>query len=514
MCQWALNLCLLFVHCLLIQCSFVVLFQAEFPGFNVHEIRHLEKQLSALRILQAELKKSDTLVSCSKSQKRRNNGAVQSTTISEPANAPEVSLPVSPVAAPKPSLKGSIKVRLLLSSHRPLTTLLSSSFRKKASSSISLKGKTAEKHSKWKYMTASHKKRPASSSEESGSSLDSEDSDSNVSTTSSSGTKYCLATEKTVQQRVRTKVVIPVQKQQSSVAARAKQLLTKARSRDSRTDAEEKPAVARAPRWHGQVRLPEQSSRSSRKITLNKRFLDDSYSTFSQVKKAKLDENDLPSSNAVQTPEQPDMAPVEKAPIELPAPRKIGLFEQPLICTTKRQPKPLQKLIAKWSEDYDSHNARARTHDNKCDKLNAGKLESVENLRPLTLTAVHSRKASVDKAKRFLTRVGTAASRASAKDVKDGKSADPSEENTFNKVLVKPVHSSETQIPSTKSCKICRSTVRVQRHFLCKVPVCRACMRFYRKYCERYEDGDTGDYVCKFEGKFHVLLDEIGTEFH
>jgi hypothetical protein len=486
--------------CLLHRCTHVALFQDEFSGFNVHEIRQLEKRLSALRVLQAELEKSETYVSCGKSHKRRNNGAVQSTTIYEATGVPELSSPVSPVAACKPSLKGNIKVRLLLGS-RPLTSLLSSSFHKKASSSFSLKGQTDKKHSKWKYTAASHQRRPAASSEGSDSSLCSEDSDSDVSTTSSSGIKYCLATEKTGRQRVRTKVIIPVQKQQSSVAARAKQLLTKARCRDTRTDVEKKPAVARAPRWHGQVRLPEQSSRSSRKITLNKRFLDDSYSTFSQVKKAKLDENDLPSSNAVQTLVLPDMAPLEKAPTELPAPRKIGLFEQPLICNTKRQPKPLQKLIAKWSEDYDSHTARVRTHDNKCDKLDAGKLESVENLRPLSVTAVHhSRKASVDKAKRFLTRVGPAASRAAAKDVKDDKNAVPSEENSFNKVLMKPVHSSKTQT-SSKACKICQSTVRVQRHFLCKIPVCRACMRFYRKYCERYEEGDTEDYVCKFEGK-------------
>jgi hypothetical protein len=435
--------------------------------------------------------------SCSKSQKHRNS--VQSLATLSTSSIPDVSSPLSPVGSSKPSLKGNIKVRLLLGNRRPLTTLLSSAFPKKASSGLSLKGKTSEKHSRWKGTTSYRKKQHTSDSDESNSSSASEESDSDLSTASSSGTKYCLASEKPVHSRVRAKVTIPLQKPQSSVAARAKQLLIKARCRDVRTDEEKKPAVW-APRWHGKFQLPEQSSRSSRKITLNKRFLDDSYSTFSQKKKAKLDVSDVP----VQTTAQPEVVPIEKAPADVPVPRKMGLFEQPLICNTKRKPKPLQTLIAKWSEDYDSNSSRVRSHDNKSDKLEAGKLGSVENLRPLTATAIRcGRKASVDKAKRFLTRVGASASQAAAKEMKNSKNATAFEETSFSQVLSEPVHTSGTHA-TPKACKICQSTVRVQRHFQCKVPVCRACMRFYRKFCEHLEAGNTDDYACKFGGKLFM----------
>jgi len=310
-------------------------FQLEFTGFSVRDIRQVEKRISALRVLRAELANSGTVASSSKSQKCRipcsvpKKGSHASESISKVCSHSVSSTNL--VSQAKQSLKGNIKVRLVLGSGRSLTTLLSCT--KQASR------KEAVRENKTVY------------------SSESSDSESVVSSASSSAVKYCLVPKKLGLPR--TKVVIPVVPMKNSTAACARQLLTKARCREKRVESEKCP-----PRWHGQIHLPQQSSRSSRKITLNKRFLDEGYTTFSQVKKPKLDEIPI-NAAAIKTVKQDNVVNTEQS-----------LFEQPLNCNNKRKATPLLKRVIKGSSGHDS--------------TTRGKLESTENIR-LFNSAIASR---------------------------------------------------------------------------------------------------------------------------
>ena len=109
---------------------------------------------------------------------------------------------------------------------------------------------------------------------------------------------------------------------------------------------------AKAGRNKLQFVLPTVSSRSSRKIIPNKRFLEGSYGemTSSTVKKSRTEEETLVESVSFETVTSDVCLPV--ASVDDPAiDPKLSLFDQPLIVEGKRHRKPSLRLIRQLSDD-------------------------------------------------------------------------------------------------------------------------------------------------------------------
>ena len=119
---------------------------------------------------------------------------------------------------------------------------------------------------------------------------------------------------------------------------------------------------AKAGRNKLQFVLPTVSSRSSRKIIPNKRFLEDSYGemTSTTMKKVRTEEETLVES--VPIPFEtvtPDVC-VSVASVDPAIDPKLSLFDQPLIVEGKRHRKPSLRLIRQLSDDTPVDNKRSQ----------------------------------------------------------------------------------------------------------------------------------------------------------
>jgi len=239
--------------------------------------------------------------------------------------------------------------------------------------------------------------------------------------------------------------------------ARALQLVTKAREG---LKVDKKPVVTRpwAPFWHGRLQLPTQSSRSSRKITINRRFLDDSYTSIGQP--------GLSQQAAMQ-----DQSSSEKDAGTCKI--GLGLLNRPL------GSKPVLK-------DWQRLQSRNKT----------------AAIRP----QVRQRKSTSASAHVLETKIGSTADsdKTVASDMEDDKFGDTVP--PWLSHAHRSVYSFQSKRGSMvgKHCYICDNTYMVHHHYMCRVPCCRSCARFYKTHCERGTQLD--QLRCYEHGKYCNLI--------
>ena len=309
--------------------------------------------------------------------------------------------------------------------------------------------------------------------------------------------------------------------QSSLSSVRAKQLVAKARTGQAL-----KVGMARYQGliWTGlycpeRFQLPTQSVRSSRKITINKRFVDDGYCTIQQ-KKPKLEVDaslDVPADIVPPVPirrrrgRKPKLVTMAESssnenvllPAVIPAKtndiwdvpeKKIGLLDLPLVCDNKRSHKPSEKIIRFWSEDYEESAPKAR-HSAASDEKKTyigeeGEVQSedIKMSAPchhghVKLPIKRSVKAAKLKANLDLS-VGptdhlsvsgeTGSKRKHNTDVSELTSPDISDSEEFKERVERNVAGSKNR------CCICCDNYLVNHHFLCRKLCCRRCASFFK----------------------------------
>jgi len=431
--------------------------QVEFSGFTDDDVRRVSKRTSAVEVLRENLlKRSQPPTHVQSVNKKR---TVAAETISSPTPSDKKTLsPLSPSDSDSSpthgSLKGNIKVRLLLGRYRLFPTPKERHSKPALSRAIKNTPTAAA-------VKKGRRKRQRSSSEQSDHSV--------VSSSGESDVKYSVFSE-TVPRRgrpplkpkaemaptVRRRGRLPLKPKAEMaptvqrrgrlplqpaalVRARARQLVSKACD-DLQVEPRASTAVKPwAPFWHGRLQLPTQSSRSSRKITINRRFLDDSYTSIGQpgLQPRETKKSFVSSMATEDHPKQ------DKSASRV---RGVGVFNRPLVA--RPAVKPLKHLLARNE------------------------------------TAVH-RPRQTKSALETKEKTGNIDAAAAAADT-DAYSLND-KDAPWVQNLNKSVHSNQVKKGSmvNKQCYICHSTYIVHHYFMCRVPCCRNCSRFYKKHSER-----------------------------
>lgn len=427
-------------------------------GFSEDDIRRVSKRTSVVAALRdnllrqsqsatdvssRHLRQQRTDVSSSQHVRRQRTDDAK-TTVSPPPASDEVALspPSSPLSDSSPvrgTMKGNIKVRLLLGRYKLLPVPKKQHSGKSASDKLVMNDAKAVKDKR-------KRRRPSKSDE------------SVVSSSGESEVKYSLSSVSSSRRRCLS--LRPA----ALVRARARQLVSRARSgvqaerkpSDLLTNAATKPWT---PFWHGRLQLPTQSSRSSRKITINRRFLDDSYTSIGQLGASEPSPTEQPSTQ--------DSARHAVSSTAGSRMRSVGLLNRrlgsrPVAKPWKRLP-PSDKSVAPRPRIRKSRSAsRSKVKDNDADTLAA-------------LTA---------------------------------------EEAPWLTNAYKSVFSNRAKKGSMlgKHCYICDTLHLVHHHYMCRVPVCRSCARFYKGHCDRGTELDQltclkqGKLCCRFTEHCNVFI--------
>ena len=172
----------------------------------------------------------------------------------------------------------------------------------------------------------------------------------------------------------------------------AKQLLVKAKASQKKLQAAKTPGLCH----RKQFVLPTVSSRSSRKIIPNKRFLEDSYgemTSSSTVKKVKTEaEMSVTAVLSETVTADVSMPLANTTPVIDP---KVSLFDQPLIVEGKRQRKPSMRLIRQLSDDTVVDHKRKQSEERRKGSghlvlPSSGSVDSLEDLdRSVAATKRH-----------------------------------------------------------------------------------------------------------------------------
>jgi len=414
----------------------------EFGGFSDDDVRRISKRTSAVHVLHENLlKKNQPPANVQPINKKRTVDAkiLSPHTPSDKKALSPLSRSDSDSSPTRGSLKGNIKVRLLLGrcSWLPIP---------KERHSKTAVNRVVKDAPAAAAATIKERKRRRLSSHESD--------DSVISSSGESDVKYSLWTD-TVPRRgcpplVQKANMAPVVPRRGRpllhpaalVRARARQLVSKARG-DLQVDKKPKPDTAArpwAPFWHGKLQLPTQSSRSSRKITINRRFLDDSYTSIGQPGLLQRTETEQKQTSVPPAADEDQPRTNQKFGGGSRV-RCIGLLNRPLVA------RPAMKHLKHLQAPDKTAEQRPRQAKSP--------LGTKEN----SSDAV----AAVDAVK--LT----------------------NEDAPWVKNAHKSVHSNQIKKGSMagQHCYICDSTSIVHHYYMCRVPCCRGCSRFYKNHCER-----------------------------
>ena len=382
---------------------------------------------------------------------------------SSPSSHDKVTLspPSSPLSDTSPgrgTMKGNIKVRLLLGRYNLLPTTKEQRHGKSDVNRVRTKMETGHTAAAVK----EKKKRQRSSQSD----------ESVVSSSEESDVKYSLSDVVPVPARRRGR---PSVQPAALMRARARQLVSKALSG---LQVDKKPNVGTAttrpwvPFWHGRLQLPTQSSRSSRKITINRRFLDDSYTSIGQSGLFPTVPTEHTATQHHNDSSQPDSS-VNRSGTGSHV-RGVGLLNRPL--GSRPAVKPLRRLPTRDKP------AEPRIKEAKVTSKSAHEL----GMKDIATDAVESRTAD----KR-------------TEDMAESTDAEaPWVVNPY-----RSIYSNYSKKGSMlgKHCEICDNSYLVNRHYMCRVPVCRSCARFYKGQCERGIQLD--QLTCLEQGKcFSVLF--------
>lgn len=296
--------------------------------------------------------------------------------------------------------------------------------------------------------------------------------------------------------------------------------------------------------WTKSFHLPSESSHSQRKITANKRFLDNTKSENVPAPKkphlnilAKAEKTDLsgskselpckdvivtpvfvPSTFPVSSPSLPGGASmVEPVPDQA---KKIPMFDAPLICESKRMRKPSQKLIMELSEDYKTKKSKKFLDSSSPNAEHSSETDPGEFSWPLRKSAKltvkdsssssQRHRHSVQRAKRYLHRTFERKTDVSGNEVNQEckvnlslpvlptTGAILSQKNSqLGRNLSETTGLKKTK--KSKCCCICGGTYRLSHHMGCQSLCCRSCSRFFKSKAEQSLKG-TLEPECLVEG--------------
>ena len=392
----------------------------------------------------------------------RRRSAVDAKTVSSPTSSDKMALspPSSSTSDSSPvrgTMKGNIKVRLLLGRYKLLPASKERQPGKSAADKM-VKNNLAVSHA---VDAAKKRKRRRSSQSD----------ESVVSSSGESDVKYTLS-DVTTPRRGR-----PPLQPSALVRVRARQLVSKARGGPP---ADKKPIVSTkarpwAPFWHGRLQLPTQSSRSCRKITINRRLLDDSYTSIGQLGSSQLKPTEQKSSQLTpteQTATEDRYSNTEHdASVVRPSTgsrvRSVGLLNRPL--GSRPAAKPWRRLP---TGDKTAVAGPARSLSRSAHASDSPAAPDAD--------AVKNRTA--DKQTEY------------AAGLSD-------KEAPWIANAHRSIYSYQSKKGSMvgKHCYVCDNLYMVHHHFMCRVPCCRACARFYKMHCERGTQLD--QLTCLEQGK-------------
>jgi len=465
-----------------------VFVQDEFSGFTDDDVRRVSKRSSAVGVLRRNLLRRSQPAASGRpvnTQHVRKRRTVDAKPVSPPSS-PGIVTP-SPLTSPQSdssptrgSLKGNIKVRLLLGRYKLFPTP-----KERQRSKTSLV--KAERKDAAGIIKKKEKRRRLNSHQSD---------DSAVSSSGESEVKYSLSVETAAAVPRRGR---PPLQSTALIRARdrARRLVSKARGDlqvDKKTTARTAPRPW-APFWHGRLQLPTQSSRSSRKITINRRLLDDSYTSIGQLS-------------------LPQQTPIEQTNI-----RSATHDHRSSIKHTKAE-------VNKATQDHRSSIKQIKAEVSAsagCHVRGVGLLNRPLGFRPALKEQrrVHASDKTVvpspcvTQAKSLSESAGAVGTKDVAVRAADdeSKSADRrtaaaevvgdmlETEPRWLKYADKSIFSVQTKRGTMlgKRCSICDNAYMVLHHYMCRVPCCRACARFYKTHCER--DTQLDQLSCLEQGK-------------
>ena len=412
--------------------------QDEFDGFTDDDIRRVSKRTSAVEVLRESLRKRSQPaknVCPSNTQHVRRQRVVDAKTVpsrnsSDKVTITSVSSSASDSSPTRGSLKGNIKVRLLLGRYKLLPTAKE---RRPSKTSLGKVVKNSMTVSRTAGVVKERRKRQKLSSGHSD--------DSAVSSSEESDVKYSLSVD--------TVTIVPKRGRpslQSAVLkhARARQLVSKAREGLQADKKSNAGIVTRpwAPYWHGRLQLPTQSSRSCRKITINRWLLDDSYTSIGQLGLSRQVSTEESAVQLAQHDRHSDTKHVT-ADSGRSRVRGVGVLNRPLV--SRHGAKQWKRLQARDKTALARPRVRRSKLSSDTTAVAAAEDETVtsadaDKIEPPWLTNAHRSIYS------FQSKRGSMAG---------------------------------------KHCYICDNAYLVHHHFMCRVPCCRACARFYRMHCIR-----------------------------
>jgi len=424
---------------------FGVFVQDEFCGFTDDDIRRVSKRTSVVEGLRENLLKSVEPASSVRSRQANRHRILTTKPVSPLRRSPEVALsplpsPPSDSCSPRGSLKGNIKVKLLLGRYKLLPT---------PNNKQVIHNNAAVKEPRKRQRKLSGN-----------SQLD----DSPVSSSEESEVKYSLLVDKVFGGQRRGR---PCAKPTALVQARARKLVSKARGGlpVEKKAAGEAAVKSWTPCWHGRMQLPTQSSRSSRKITINRRFLDDSYSSIGQPGLADNEKSGAQSARDLDT--EVERAGGQARPGSRM--RAVGLLNRPI------------GALSHWRRHLQSHDKATPEH--------LSRARRTKSVHPVGEKENATDSVNDDEDNIKLSDLATAQRLGSP-------------EAPWIKNAQKSVFSIQTKKGSMvgRHCYICSKTYLVLHHYMCRVPVCRSCARFYKGHCERGTQLD--QLTCVDEGMY------------
>ena len=432
--------------------------QEEFCGFTADDIKRVSKRTSVVGGLRENLiKRSQPAVKVRPvhNQHVRKRKIVDAKTVSSHSTPEKMvpstpSSPLSDSSPPRGSLKGNIKVRLQLGRNYKL--LPTPKERRRSETAVGKVIKNRVSVSRPDSIVKEKKKRQRLSSGQSA--------DSVLSSSDESDMKYSLSVDTVAAVRKRGR---PALQTAALKHVRARQLVTKAREG---LQVEKKPTVRTATRpwapcWHGRLQLPTQSSRSSRKITINRRLLDGSYTSIGQLG---LSQQTQVEQTVVRPPREDIPSRTKHATVVVSAGarvRGVGLLNRPL--GARPAAKPWRRVQPRDKTEL----AKPRARRKKSASESAHAVETKDS---------DSVVAAADVAESTMSDILT-------EDVDKIVDAAP----PWIQKVHKSVYSCMAKKGSLKDarCYICDNDNIVHHHFMSRVPCCRACARFYKTQCER-----------------------------
>jgi len=421
--------------------------QEEFCGFTGDDIKRVSKRTSVVGGFRENLIKRSqpaAKVRPVHNQHVRKRKVADAKTVS-PHSTPDKMVPSTPSSPlsdsspPRGSLKGNIKVRLLLGRSNKWLPTPKERQQSNAAMGKVIKNRLSVSHAD-SIMRENKKRRRLSSGQSD---------DSVISSSGESDMKYSLSVDAVVTERKHGR---PTLQTAALKRARARQLVTKARGG---LQVDKKPTVHAATRpwapfWHGRLQLPTQSSRSSRKITINRRLLDGSYTSIGQPGLAQQTQIE---QTAVQRPTEDGHSTTKHATVDVSPGTRLGLLNRPL----GTRPKPLRRVRPGDKTEL----AKPRVRRKRSVSESTRALETKDNTAAVVDDAKMLPTNSVDKF---------------------GDTVPPWLKNAH-----KSVYTCMAKRGSMKDarCYICDNNNIVHHHFMSRVPCCRACARFYKTHCER-----------------------------